>query len=146
MTEPPLQGLNYSDDLKIQEWCTENPEDSRCGCINLPEDIKKINTNSISPYFCWYAPCKSLFNFITLQIQESQKICNNLDCNISLGDVSVSDGIINIENNCISNISTDSIVVSDTFYNTASTDIANLFLPYNSLIFVIILSILFIFL
>ena len=144
MEEPPLIGKNYHDDMLIKTWCNEYPDDTRCSCVLLPPDIQKVDDNNVNPYFCWFAPCKISTNFIPYFISESQKICNNINCSITLGDVQIIDGIIQIENNCINNFTTESMIISDTFYNTASTDLVNLFLPYYSWIILICLMILFI--
>lgn len=92
-------------DNDIIDYCNKNSGDVRCGCILFEKNFKFLNRSTMSPYFCWYAPCLDSKNYFTSLITSEKKLCNVSICEVSLGDINIKDTNITINNDCISIIS-----------------------------------------
>lgn len=108
-----LESDNYIDDQKILKYCSDNPNDPKCDCINLHTNIKLLQINSFSPYLCWYSECLHPKKYKTSLIREEQSNCNITNCNIKLEDIFIdTNGKLTIENNCGSFFSENTNIVS----------------------------------
>lgn len=72
----------------------------QCNCINPPTYIKNVASNMLSPYYCWYAPCLATTTIKTPDIIQGQLECKITNCSISIDEIKVTGGVINIENKC----------------------------------------------
>ncbi len=76
----------------------------RCNCINAPLKVRNAAANMLAPYYCWYAPCLSSTAIKSPEIIAGQLECKITNCSITVGEISISGGIVNIENNCAKDI------------------------------------------
>ncbi|AEN03666.1 late 16kDa putative membrane protein [Yokapox virus] len=91
-------------DEEIYSFCDENKDNIRCKCIYPDKSIIKIGEETRLPYYCWYEPCKKSDALIPAALKKNISRCNVSDCNISLGKVTIKDGILDVRNICDSNI------------------------------------------
>jgi hypothetical protein len=84
----------------LEKYCKSNLNDPKCGCMNPPPSVVNIAQITSQPYYCWYKPCFESDNFISFAIQKAQLGCQITNCQISIADISIKGGRINIANIC----------------------------------------------
>ncbi|AST09288.1 late 16kDa putative membrane protein [Murmansk poxvirus] len=94
-------------DEEIYAFCDANKDDIRCKCIHPDKSIIKIGEETRLPYYCWYEPCKRSDALLPAALKKNIARCNVSDCTISLGKVTVTDGILDVRNICGSNITSN---------------------------------------
>ncbi|CAC21308.1 70L protein [Yaba-like disease virus] len=87
-------------DEEIYLFCDSNKEDIRCKCLNPDASIIKIGEAIRLPYYCWYEPCKRNDAFLVHYLKQNISRCNVSDCTVSLGNVVVKDGYLDVKNVC----------------------------------------------
>jgi hypothetical protein len=84
----------------LGSYCKTNISDPLCQCIEPPSSIINIAQVTGQPYYCWFKPCFTNGVYKTLAIQQAQLACQATECTISISDISISGGRINISNMC----------------------------------------------
>lgn len=125
--DPPLSSTSYKDDEKIINYCKNNPTDIRCSCLIPEKGIERLQTNIFSSYYCWYSPCNNPENFKTSLINNEQKNCNVVVCNVNLGDVKIDDnGILKIENQCMTTKNYSDTIISEEYIENSLSNNYNI--------------------
>ncbi|ADT91100.1 MV entry-fusion complex protein [Cotia virus SPAn232] len=88
----------FTDDY-IYKFCNNN-NDIICRCMNPDDSIIKIGEDLKLPYYCWYEPCKLKNALIVKSLKKNIERCNVSDCTITLGNINVTGGDINVKNVC----------------------------------------------
>ncbi|AMB17900.1 m67L [Myxoma virus] len=90
-------------DEEIYAYCNHNKNDIRCKCIHPDSSIIKIGKETRLPYYCWYEPCKRSDALLVRSLKKNISRCNVSDCVVSLGNVKIKDGYLDIRNVCGTN-------------------------------------------
>ncbi|AGU99750.1 m67L [Myxoma virus] len=90
-------------DEEIYAYCDNNKNDIRCKCIHPDSSIIKIGKETRLPYYCWYEPCKRSDALLVRSLKKNISRCNVSDCVVSLGNVKIKDGYLDIRNVCGTN-------------------------------------------
>ncbi|ASK51275.1 IMV membrane protein, entry/fusion [Eptesipox virus] len=104
-------------DEEIYNYCDNNKNDIRCKCIYPDQSIIKIGTETRLPYYCWYEPCKRSDALLTQVLKKNISKCNISDCVVSLGNVSIKNGVLDVRNTCGSNITFTNELVTTKYLN-----------------------------
>lgn len=125
----PIVSTDYETDLKMIEYCNNNPDDTRCRCIKPPEKLYLFAKSSLVPYYCWYAPCSDEDVFKTFELVEEKKLCKLNLCEIKIDDIYVKDGIVRVENDCSSTIN-PYLQIGQVVVSLNNIDIPNMFISF----------------
>ncbi|UWY63681.1 Myristylated protein [Monkeypox virus] len=99
-------------DEQIYAFCDTNKDDIRCKCIYPNKSIVRIGIDTRLPYYCWYEPCKRSDALLPASLKKNISRCNVSDCTISLGNVSITDSKLDVNNVCDSKrVATENIAV-----------------------------------
>ncbi|AAF17949.1 gp067L [Rabbit fibroma virus] len=90
-------------DEEIYSYCDDKKNDIRCKCIHPDSSIIKIGKETRLPYYCWYEPCKRSDALLVRSLKKNISRCNVSDCVVSLGNVMIKDGYLDIRNVCGTN-------------------------------------------
>ncbi|AAR07426.1 70L [Yaba monkey tumor virus] len=91
-------------DDDIYLFCDSNKGDVRCKCLNPDSSIIKIGKDMRLPYYCWYEPCKRDDAMLVSYLKKNISRCNVSDCTVSLGNIVVKNGYLDVKNVCGSNL------------------------------------------
>jgi hypothetical protein len=136
-----MSNSKENDDLLIK-YCNNNLNDPKCGCLLFKNNFNFLNKASFAPYVCWYSPCLNSNNYLTSLLISEKKSCNVSICEISLGDIVINNGELNITNDCISLIS-PLLFFKKTINQINNYEIPNMFTPIIIPIFIILFIFLF---
>ncbi|QEJ79518.1 late 16kDa putative membrane protein [Goatpox virus] len=92
-------------DEDIYSFCDKNENDIRCRCLNPDLSIIKIGEETRLPYYCWYEPCKRSDALIVKSLKKNISLCNISDCKVTLGNIKIKNGYIDVKNVCGTNSS-----------------------------------------
>lgn len=93
--------MSLLNDEKIYAYCDHHPRDPRCLCL-LPEpSVARVGRELLLPYYCWYEPCKRADALIPSALRSNIERCNVTNCTVSLGDVSIKNGVLEVSNACL---------------------------------------------
>ncbi|AUI80640.1 hypothetical protein [White-tailed deer poxvirus] len=104
-------------DEEIYNFCDKNKHDIRCRCINPDKSIIKIGEETRLPYYCWYEPCKRSDALLVASLKKNISRCNVSDCIISLGNVKLKNGYLDVNNICGSNTLLTNEIVHTRYLN-----------------------------
>lgn len=127
-------------DNMIIDYCNNNIDDPKCGCILFEKNFIFLNKSTLSSYVCWYAPCLNTENYFTSLLTNEKKFCNINICEVSLGDINVDNTNITINNDCISLIS-PILFFKESFKLLNNFEVSNMFINSFFIPIVIILII-----
>jgi len=113
----PNNPSNVNDDILIINYCKSNPTNNKCGCVIPPDFINSSTNKNYTPYYCWYAPCKSSESYLTTALKYDMSYCNINQCSITIDQITFSGGLIEIINECSSQISTTKLLSQRSFPN-----------------------------
>ncbi|AUL80519.1 membrane protein [Vaccinia virus] len=99
-------------DEQIYAFCDSNKDDIRCKCIYPDKSIVRTGRDTRLPYFCWYEPCKRSDALLPASLKKNITKYNVSDCPVSLGNVSITDSKLDVDNVCDSRrVATENIAV-----------------------------------
>lgn len=78
----------------------ENYFNPACKCVNPPTFIKNVSGIVLEPYYCWYAPCLAPTAIKTPEIIQGQLSCRITNCSITIDQIKIEGGVVNILNEC----------------------------------------------
>ncbi|QQG31557.1 hypothetical protein [Swinepox virus] len=90
-------------DEYIYNFCDNHKDDIRCKCLNPDASIIRIGEDTRLPYYCWYEPCKRSDALIVQSLKKNISRCNVSDCRVSLGNIRIKDGYLDVKNACGTN-------------------------------------------
>lgn len=82
----------------------ENFFTPKCNCINPPARVRNAAANMLAPYYCWYAPCLANGAIKSPEIIAGQLDCKITNCSISIDEIQIVGGVVNIQNSCAKDI------------------------------------------
>uniref|UniRef100_A0AAU7E225 IMV membrane protein n=1 Tax=Rousettus bat poxvirus TaxID=3141933 RepID=A0AAU7E225_9POXV len=93
--------MSFLNDEKIYTYCDHNPRDPRCRCLLPDPSVAQVGRELRLPYYCWYEPCKRADALIPSALRSNIDRCNVTTCTISLGDVAIKNGVLEVSNACL---------------------------------------------
>ncbi|CCD83245.1 IMV membrane protein [Squirrelpox virus] len=96
----PAQPRRDLTDEEIYAFCDAHPADPRCLCLHPDSSVVRIGRDTLLPYYCWYEPCKRADAMLPAALKKNISRCNVSDCTVSLGDVALVNGRLNVHNAC----------------------------------------------